>query len=294
MKKELGRINGKTQLIGLFATPIGHSLSPAMHNLAFKKLGLNYAYLAFEVGNEQLEDVVTGMRALNVRGFNVSMPNKMNILPYLDELADSAKFTGAVNTVVNENGRLIGHSTDGMGYVRNLKEHGIDITGKKMTLVGSGGAATPIAIQSALEGLVEISIFARNDAFFEKAEENVRIINEEMKGSSCKAKVFPLEDQDALRAEIASSDIFTNGTGVGMKPLEGLSVIEDTSMLRPDLIVTDVVYNPVTSKLLEQAQAAGCSTINGLGMMLWQGAMAFEYWTGREMPVQYIKEQMFE
>ena len=116
MKKDLGRINGKTQLIGLFATPIGHSLSPAMHNLAFKKLGLNYAYLAFEVGNEQLEDVVTGMRALNVRGFNVSMPNKMNILPYLDELADSAKFTGAVNTVVNENGRLIGHSTDGMGY----------------------------------------------------------------------------------------------------------------------------------------------------------------------------------
>lgn len=294
MKKDLGRINGKTQLIGLFATPIGHSLSPTMHNLAFKKLGLNYAYLAFEVGNEQLEDVVTGMRALNVRGFNVSMPNKMNILPYLDELADSAKFTGTVNTVVNENGKLTGHSTDGMGYVRNLKEHGIDITGKKMTLVGSGGAATPIAIQSALEGLGEISIFARNDAFFEKAEENVRIINEEMKGSSCKANLFPLEDQDALRAEIASSDIFTNGTGVGMKPLEGLSVIEDTSMLRPDLIVTDVVYNPVTSKLLEQAQAAGCQTINGLGMMLWQGAMAFEYWTGREMPVQYIKEQMFE
>jgi shikimate dehydrogenase len=196
--------------------------------------------------------------------------------------------------VVNENGTLIGHSTDGMGYVRNLKEHGIDITGKKMTLVGSGGAATPIAIQSALEGLGEISIFARNDAFFEKAEENVRIINEEMKGSSCKANIFPLEDQDALRAEIATSDIFTNGTGVGMKPLEGLSVIEDTSMLRPDLIVTDVVYNPVTSKLLEQAQEAGCKTINGLGMMLWQGAMAFEYWTGREMPVQYIKEQMFE
>ncbi|MDQ0926638.1 quinate/shikimate dehydrogenase [Bacillus atrophaeus] len=294
MTKELGRINGKTQLIGLLATPIGHSLSPAMHNLAFKKLGLNYAYLAFEVGNEQLEDVVTGMRALGVRGFNVSMPNKMKIIPYLDQLADSAKFSGAVNTVVNDNGTLTGHSTDGMGYVRNLKEHGVDIAGKKMTLIGSGGAATPIAIQSALEGLAEISIFARNDAFFEKAVENVRIINEDMKDSNCKANVYPLEDQETLRAEIASSDILANGTGVGMKPLEGLSVIEDVSMLRPDLIVSDVVYNPVKSKLLEQAEEAGCKTINGLGMMVWQGAMAFELWTGKEMPVAYINEQMFE
>ncbi|MCY8973386.1 shikimate dehydrogenase [Bacillus atrophaeus] len=294
MTKELGRINGKTQLIGLLATPIGHSLSPTMHNLAFKKLGLNYAYLAFEVGNEQLEDVVTGMRALGVRGFNVSMPNKMKIIPYLDQLADSAKFSGAVNTVVNDNGTLTGHSTDGMGYVRNLKEHGVDIAGKKMTLIGSGGAATPIAIQSALEGLAEISIFARNDAFFEKAVENVRIINEDMKDSNCKANVYPLEDQETLRAEIASSDILANGTGVGMKPLEGLSVIEDVSMLRPDLIVSDVVYNPVKSKLVEQAEEAGCKTINGLGMMVWQGAMAFELWTGKEMPVAYINEQMFE
>jgi shikimate dehydrogenase len=124
--------------------------------------------------------------------------------------------------------------------------------------------------------------------------ENVRIINEDMKDSNCKANVYPLEDQETLRAEIASSDILANGTGVGMKPLEGLSVIEDVSMLRPDLIVSDVVYNPVKSKLLEQAEEAGCKTINGLGMMVWQGAMAFELWTGKEMPVAYINEQMFE
>lgn len=129
--KSVGRINGKTQLIGLLATPIGHSLSPSMHNMAFKKLGLNYAYLAFEVGNDSLEDAIKGLRALNVKGFNVSMPNKTKILPFLDELADSAKFSGAVNTVVNDNGVLVGHSTDGMGYIRNLKEHGVDITGKK-------------------------------------------------------------------------------------------------------------------------------------------------------------------
>lgn len=292
--KELGRINGKTQLIGLFATPIGHSLSPTMHNLAFKKLGLNYAYLAFEVGNEQLEDVVKGMRALNVRGFNVSMPNKTKILPYLDELADSAKFSGAVNTVINDNGKFIGHSTDGMGYVRNLKEHGVDIVGKKMTLIGSGGAATTIAIQSALEGLSEISIFARNDEFYSKAVENMRIINEDMKHLNVKANVYHLEDIEKLREEIKTSDILTNGTGVGMKPLKGLSVIIDESMLRPDLIVTDVVYIPRKSKLIEQAEAAGAKAINGIGMMLWQGAMAFELWTGQSMPVEYIKEKMFE
>jgi quinate/shikimate dehydrogenase len=292
--QHLGVMDGETQLIGLFATPIRHSLSPTMHNLAFKKLGLNYVYLAFEVGNEELVDVIKGMRALKVRGFNVSMPNKTKILPYLDELADSAKFTGTVNTVVNENGRLIGHSTDGIGYTRNLKEHGIDIRGKKMTLIGSGGAATSIAIQSALDGISEISIFARNDAFFEKAVENARIINEDMKDYSVKASVYHLEDNNQLKKEISSSDILTNGTGVGMKPLEGMSVIENLSMLRPNLIVTDVIYSPFKSKLLQQAEAIGATAINGIGMMLWQGALAFEIWTGQKMPIEYIQEQMFE
>jgi shikimate dehydrogenase len=221
------------------------------------------------------------------------MPNKMKILPYLDELADSAKFSGAVNTVVNVDGKFVGHSTDGMGYTRNLKEHGIDIKGKKMTLIGSGGAATPIAIQSALEGVAEISIFARDDAFFPQAEENVRIINEDMKHLNVKANVYPLENVEQLKTEIATSDILANGTGVGMKPLEGLSVIQDESMLRPDLIVTDVVYIPRKSKLMEQAEAVGATAINGLGMMLWQGALAFELWTGQQMPVDFIKEQLF-
>ncbi|WP_394238178.1 shikimate dehydrogenase [Niallia oryzisoli] len=292
--QNLGVIDGETQLIGLFATPIRHSLSPTMHNLAFKKLGLNYAYMAFEVGNEELEAVIKGMRALNLRGFNVSMPNKTKVLPYLDELADSAQLTGSVNTVVNENGRLIGHNTDGRGYTRNLKERGFDIRGKKMTLIGSGGAATSIAMQSALEGIAEISIFARNDQFYAKAVENARILNEENNYFSVKANVYPLENQEQLTEEIRTSDILTNGTGVGMKPLEGISVIEDPSILRPDLIVTDVIYSPSKSKLLQQAEAAGATAINGLGMMLWQGALAFEMWTGHRMPVEYIQEKMFQ
>lgn len=249
--------------------------------------------MAFEVGNEQLADVVTGMRALNVRGFNVSMPNKTKILPLLDELSEATQFTGAVNTVVNENGKLIGHITDGTGYMRALKEGGFDIVGKKMTLLGAGGAATAIAIQAALDGVAEISIFNQNDEYFARAEKNAKIINEEMKGINCVARVYRLEDQDKLKDEIATSDILTNATGVGMKPLEDQSLIPDTSWLRPELFVSDVVYIPRKTKLLEMAEGVGCRTLNGLGMMLWQGARAFEMWTGQEMPVEYVKEQMF-
>ncbi|GIO18616.1 shikimate dehydrogenase (NADP(+)) [Oceanobacillus oncorhynchi subsp. incaldanensis] len=287
-----GRIDGRTKLIGLTATPIGHSLSPAMHNMSFRELGLNYVYMAFEVDNKQLEDVVTGFRALNLRGFNVSMPNKTKILPLLDELTDGARFAGAVNTVLNDNGKLIGYNTDGIGYFRSLKENHIDVKGKKITLLGAGGAATAIAIQAALEGVKEISIFNRDDEYFNRAENNTVIINEKMEGD-CIANVYRLEDKKTLKEEIAASDILTNATGVGMKPLEGQALVPDLSWLRPELIVSDVVYIPRKTKLLGMAATVGCQAINGLGMMLWQGAAAFELWTGQEMPVEYVKNQMF-
>ncbi|MGM9928528.1 MAG: shikimate dehydrogenase [Bacillus sp. (in: firmicutes)] len=290
---DLGRIDGRTKLIGLLATPIGHSLSPAMHNMSLRKLGLNYAYMAFEVGNEELADAVQGMRALGARGFNVSMPNKTKILPLLDELSPAAQFAGAVNTVVNENGKLIGHITDGTGYMRGLKEAGVDVVGKKMVLMGAGGAATAIAIQAALDGIAEIAIFNREDDCYERALKNADIINNEMKDVNCKATVNKLEDLDALKAAIAEADILTNGTGVGMKPLQDECLIPDASWLRPELIVSDVVYIPRKTKMLEMAESVGCKTINGLGMMLYQGARAFEMWTGEEMPVDYVKEQMF-
>lgn len=290
---EIGLINGRTKLLGLLATPIGHSLSPAMHNMSLQKLGLNYVYMAFEVGNQELEDVIKGMRALQVRGFNVSMPNKTKILPLLDELSPAAQFAGAVNTVVNENGKLIGHNTDGTGYMQSLKEAGIDIAGKKMTLIGAGGAATAIAIQAALDGAAEISIFNSKDEFYPRAVKNADIINNEIKGINCKAIAYDLEDTERLKAEIAGSHILTNASGVGMKPLENESVIPDASWLRPEMVVSDVVYIPSKTKMLQIAEAAGCKTINGLGMMLWQGAKAFEIWTGQPMPVEYVKTQLF-
>ncbi|QEH67969.1 shikimate dehydrogenase [Cellulosilyticum sp. ST5] len=281
------RITGHTELIGLIATPIRHSKSPTMHNESFAKLGLDYAYLAFEVGNKELEATVNGFRAMNVRGWNVSMPNKVAIMQYLDKLSPAAEMCGAVNTVVNDNGVLTGHITDGTGYMRSIKEAGVDIIGKKMTLVGAGGAATAIAIQAALDGVTEISIFNIKDDFFAKAENTVKTINEK---TACKAKLFDLADLDALKAEIATSALFTNATGMGMKPLEGQTYIPDASFLRPELIVSDVVYSPAETALLKMAREVGCKTINGIGMMIYQGAAGFKMWTGEEMPVDHVKQ----
>ena len=280
------RISGYTTLIGLLATPIKHSSSPKMHNEAFRYLGLDYAYLAFEVGNEGLEDAVKGLKAMQARGCNVSMPNKTVIHKYLDKLTPAAEMTGAVNTVVNDNGVLTGTITDGIGYMRSLKERGFDVIGKKMTIVGAGGAATAIEVQAALDGVKELSIFNRKDEFYDRAVETVKMINER---TDCKATLFDLNDKEALRREIADSYIFTNATGMGMKPLLGQTYIEK-DMLRPELIVSDVVYVPAKTRLLEIAEEVGCPTINGLGMMLFQGAEAFRLWTGQEMPIDHMKE----
>ncbi len=294
-EKNLEKIDGRTKLVGLLATPIGHSLSPRMHNLGYTLKDLNYTYLAFEVGNETLEKTVEGLKAAGAAGFNVSMPNKMEVIKYLDELDDSAKYSGAVNAVVNREGKLVGYNTDGLGYVKNLEAHGVDLKGKKVTLVGSGGVATPMAIQLVQSGISEISIFARNDKFFHQAEENVDKINNEMKDFNVKANILPLEDKEAFRREVAESAVLANGTSLGMKPLDHLSIVDDTlDVLREGLVVTDVVYNPQKSKLLAQAEEAGATAINGLGMMLWQGALGFKLFTGEEMPMEEIKKIMFE
>ena len=283
------RITGHTELIGLMAYPIRHSSSPAMHNAAFAKLGLDYAYLAFEVDNDSLEGAVQGLRSLKLVGSNVSMPNKTVVHKYLDKLSPAAEMCGAVNTIVNEDGVLTGHITDGTGYMMSLKDNGVDVIGKKMTIVGAGGAATAIEIQAALDGVAEISIFNRKDEFWANAEETVRKINEK---TNCKAQLFDLADLDKLKEEIASSYLFTNATGIGMKPLEGKTYIPDKSFLRPDLIVSDVVYYPRETELLRMAKEVGCKTMNGLGMMLFQGAAAFKMWTGEDMPIEYMKEKL--
>ena len=281
------RMTGHTELIGLIATPIRHSSSPTMHNEAFAKLGLDYVYLAFEVGNEELEDTIKGFRAMKVRGSNVSMPNKTVVHKYLDKLSPAAELCGAVNTIVNDDGVLTGHMTDGIGCMMALKDAGVDVIGKKITIVGAGGAATAIEVQAALDGVAEISIFNAKDNFFVNAEKTAEKLNSK---TDCKVNVFDLADLEKLKEEIASSVLFINATGMGMKPLEGKTYIPDKSFFRPDLTVLDIVYIPAETALLKLAKEAGCRTLNGLGMMLFQGAAAFKLFTGKDMPIEYMKE----
>ena len=281
------RITGHTELIGLMAYPIRHSSSPAMHNEAFAYLGLDYAYLAFEVDNSTLEDAIKGLRALKMVGSNVSMPNKTVVGQYLDKLSPAAELCGAVNTIVNENGVLTGHITDGIGFMQALKDNNIDVIGKKMTIVGAGGAATAIEIQAALDGVAEIVIFNRKDEFWDRAVSTVEKINTR---TSSHAVLYDLAELDKLKEEMEDSYLFVNATGVGMKPLEGQSVVPDKSYFRPELIVVDVPYSPLETKMRSMAKEVGCKTMNGLGMMLFQGSAAFELWTGEPMPIEHMKE----
>ena len=285
-------INGHTRMLCLIGSPVGHSGSPAMYNYSFEKCGLDYAYLAFDVKEDETKKAIDALRLLNVRGFNITMPCKTKALTCCDELSKEAELIGAVNTVVNEDGKLIGYNTDGRGWVRSLKEAGVDIHGKKMTIAGSGGAATSIEITSALEGLRELTIFARkSSASFANAKHTVEKIRSAVE--ECKVNLYDIADREVFAREIADSDIFTNATSVGMKPHEDQTLIDDPAMFHPGLVVSDVVYNPRKTKLLEDAEKAGCKIVPGIGMLLWQGAEEFKLYTGKEMPAHEVEEKYF-
>lgn len=285
------RISGHTGLLALIGSPVGHSGSPAMYNYSFEKLGLDYAYVAFDIKIEEVKAAIDAMRTFRMRGCNVTMPCKTEALKYMDELSPAAKIIGAVNTIVNDDGKLTGHITDGEGFVRNLSDHGIDIKGKKITVAGGGGAATAIQVQCALDGAREISIFNIKDAFFERTIETAEKIKKAVPGII--VNVYDIEDVAKMTEEIANSDIFANATIVGMKPMENESVVKDLSAFRPGLVVADAVYNPEETKMLKEAKEAGCICINGKGMLLWQGVAAFKLYTGQDMPVQEVKELFF-
>ncbi|MDR4932930.1 shikimate dehydrogenase [Companilactobacillus paralimentarius] len=274
-------ISGTTGLFTLLGSPVGHSGSPAMYNFSFQKQGLDYAYLAFDVKKEQMPQAIDALRLFKVRGSNVTMPCKSIAATLVDDLSPAAKIIGAINVIVNDNGKLTGHITDGIGFVRNLKENGVDIKDKKLVVLGAGGAATALQVQCALDGAKEISIFNQDDEFYQNAEKTKEKI--EQAKPEVKVNVYSLSDQAKLKAEIAQADILVNATIVGMKPLDGQSLV-DKSYLRPDLVVADTVYNPLKTKLIEDAEALGCTIAPGKGMLLWQGAAAYSLFTGKEMP----------
>ena len=280
----MNEVTAKTSLACLLGSPVRHSFSPVMHNYAFQKLGIDCIYLAFDISKEQLKTTLDGLKAMQFVGCNLTMPLKTAVIPYLDELSQVSRLTQSVNTVVYQNGKLYGTSTDGKGYLTALAAKGYAVQNQKLVLLGSGGAATAIAVQAALDGAAEIAIFARHP--YPRAEETAGIINEQ---TNCRATVHLLSDQDALRRELSDSLLLCNCTSVGMKPMEDACPISDASVLHPDLLVTDIIYNPPKTKLLQIAEAAGCQTMNGLGMLLYQGALSFEAWTGQTMPVEEVK-----
>lgn len=284
------KITGHTRLACLLGSPVEHSISPAMHNEAFEQLGIDCTYLAFDVGVDKMPQAAEGLRAMNVLGFNITMPDKNIMCELCDELSPAARIGGAVNTVLNDNGKLIGYTTDGTGFMMACKDSGFDIIGKKMTLLGAGGAATAILIQAALDGVKEISVFSIHDAFWDRAQKIVETLNTETK---CKVTLFDFDDPSILKSEIAESDILTNGTSVGMAPKTDGCLITDTSFFHKDLMVFDVIYNPKETKLLKLAQECGCRTANGMYMLLYQGAASFKIWTGQDMPIDIIKEKYF-
>ena len=287
----MNTITGHTGLTALLGSPVAHSISPLMHNEAFRLLGLDYVYLCFEVNEATLAEAVSGLKACNIRGFNLTMPNKNKIVELLDELSPAARLIGAVNTVVNENGKLIGYNTDGVGYMQAVKDAGHDIIGKTITLMGAGGAATAICAQAALDGVKDIHIFSRSTSRFHERTQNLaHNINKEL---PCHVYLHDNDDKTALKNALDESAMLINATSVGMAPNTDASIITDTSLFRPDLIVSDVIYNPRETKLLREAKECGCQTFNGMYMLLYQGAEAFRLWTGQDMPVKEIKAKYF-
>lgn len=284
------QITGHTKLGGLLGTPVAHSISPMMYNETFRLLGIDYVYLCFDTAQADFGNLIHALRDMQVFGFNLTMPDKERIIEYLDDLSPAARMIGAVNTVKNENGRLIGHNTDGIGYMRSVADHEYDIKSGAMTLLGAGGAASSIAIQAALDGVPALHIVNRRGRSWNNA---LRLADEINRSTSCRADVTDLADETELRRILSESRLLTNATSIGMAANAGISPIKDPSMLHPELLVSDIIYNPRRTKLMEDANSAGCRTFNGMYMLLYQGEAAFRIWTGQDMPIEAIRGKYF-
>ncbi|SFK05931.1 shikimate dehydrogenase [Brevibacillus centrosporus] len=272
-------ITSKTQLVGLFGHPVSHSQSPMMQNAAFSETGLGYAYAAFDVEPDNLEDAVAGIRALGLKGINVTIPHKVAIMPMLDEIDPLAKRIGAVNTVVIEDGRLIGYNTDGMGYVRSLvEETGIELEQQIVTMVGAGGAARAVAFTLAEKGVKEIRIINRS-------LERATLLAESLKSIVSTRIVEQGEGKEA----IADASLLINTTSIGMLPnVNEMPVPKE--WLHDQLTVSDLIYNPLETRLLAEAKAIGARVHSGVGMFVNQGALAFELWTGKKAPTEAMRQ----
>lgn len=267
-------ISGKTGLLAVIGSPVGHSLSPCIHNASFAHLGVDAVYLAFDVHPEDLAQVIPAFKKMGVIGFNVTMPLKQAVMGHLDEVSDSARFIGAVNTVLIRNGKTYGDNTDGRGFWRNCREHSFEVRGKNVLVLGAGGAGCSVFVQAALEGAASVTVANRKGLNFDSAE---KIASELSAYGGAVVRLVDIEDPAALKSACDASDIVVNCTNIGMAPNTDASVLP-VNFLHEGLTVADVVYNPLETKLLRDARSMGLPVVPGLGMLVWQAVLAEEIW----------------
>jgi shikimate dehydrogenase len=282
VSSKMAGVTGKTKVCALLGDPVEHTVSPAMHNAAFAALGLDFVYVSFQVSPENLAEAVAGLRALGVRGFNVTIPHKVTVIPLLDGLDPRAEKLGAVNTVVVEASGLRGFNTDAAGFMRALQEGGIEPEGRKTVVLGAGGASRAISYSLAEKG-AELTILNRAEEL-DWAWEIAKLIEYDL------WKHVPVAElrEDLLAEALDGAGLLVNATSVGMSPDADVCPVPER-LLRKDLVVFDVVYNPIETRLLKEARGAGARTISGVEMLVWQGALAFEMWTGQAAPVDVMR-----
>jgi shikimate dehydrogenase len=274
----ISKISANTKVCGIIGDPVEHSLSPAMHNAAFKKVGLDYIYLPFHVIPGNLPGAIAGLRSLNLRGVNVTIPHKVAVIPLLDELEPMAEKIGAVNTIVNDGGYLKGYNTDAAGFLKSLSAKDIDPSGKKVVILGAGGVSRAISfILAEQEADIEILNRGQNMERAQKLSDNL--------SGNFKSKIrITILNEINLKQALKHADILINATSVGMSPDIDKTLVPQ-ELLKPGMVVFDAIYNPVKTKLLKDAENAGATVVDGLDMLVWQGASAFELWTGIKAPV---------
>ena len=273
-------ISGKTQVCGVIGDPIEHTLSPTIHNAAFSHLGLNFVFLAFHVKTADLENAIQGMRGLGIHGLNVTMPHKNKIISYLDEVDSTVQFLGSANTILNEDGKLSGFNTDGVGALNALKENSVDLSDKKVLLLGAGGAAKAIAFSFAQE--------AGSLCILNRAPERAAVLADALNRVFGTKIVGGALSPSAVKKSLQDADILVNATSVGMQPHVDQSLVSP-QWLKPNLTVMDIVYNPVETKLAKDAKVASAKVVSGVEMLIYQGAASFKIWTGKSAPIEVMR-----
>jgi shikimate dehydrogenase len=282
--KEERMIDLNTRLIGLLGYPLKHSFSPRMHNYAYLKNDLNYAYIPIEIKAQKIDDAIRGMKVMNFVGFNVTIPYKIKIMDYLDEIDELAEKIGSVNTVSISAGKLKGYNTDGLGFIKSLEENKINYKDITVLVVGAGGASRSISMTLAENGVEDLYIANRT---YDKAKNLSEEINTKIKNCSQSLHLNKIEDQ------IKKIDLIINTTSIGMSPdIDKIPL--NTELLNKNTTVVDIIYNPVKTKLLKEAEKKGCKILNGIEMLVNQGAEAFEIWTGKKAPAVDMKKELEE